>query len=140
MLPSVSPSQRRRRQRRSPLSSTPFKPLRLPIGCLRVPSEFRRRPPPTQQAPTTTSVAFCAHPQPRSSPPLGVFAEQLWQTGATLESVSSLLLLPQVPPRLQAAIVETLNNSFQKTPVIVDSAFGQRVRARGPTSRALQRA
>ncbi len=54
------------------------------------------------------------------SPSLGVFAEQLWQSGATLESVSSVLLLPQLAPRLRSTLTALLNASFAATPVIVD--------------------
>jgi predicted alpha-1,6-mannanase (GH76 family) len=51
---------------------------------------------------------------------LGLFDEQVWQSGATLETLANVLLLPQVPPRLSGALLTLLNTSFEKTPVIVD--------------------
>ena len=67
-------------------------------------------------------MSVCAYTQP-----LGLFDEQVWQSGATLEAVSNVLLLPQIPPRLQNALFMLLNNSFEKTPVIVDSCFDDHV-------------
>jgi predicted alpha-1,6-mannanase (GH76 family) len=57
------------------------------------------------------------------SPPLGIFVgEQLWQSGATMETVANVLLASP-PPRLQAALQQLLNASFDRTPVIVDNCL-----------------
>ena len=57
------------------------------------------------------------------SPALGIFVgEQLWQSGATLETVGNALLA-HPPPRLQAALLQLLNASFARTPVIVDNCL-----------------
>jgi len=63
------------------------------------------------------------------APPLGVFAtEALWQSGNTLETLSSTIALLDVvgeaaAPGRTAAWLAVLNNSFAKTPVIVDQCF-----------------
>ena len=57
------------------------------------------------------------------SPALGFFpAEQLWQSGATIETLSNVLLAAP-PPRLGSALQAALAASFAKTPVIVDNCF-----------------
>jgi hypothetical protein len=57
------------------------------------------------------------------APALGVFVgEQLWQSGATMETVANVLLSGP-PPRLTAALQQLLNTSFARTPVIVDNCL-----------------
>lgn len=57
------------------------------------------------------------------APNLGFFlGEQLWQSGATMETISNTLL-SSPPPRLQAALQAVLAGSFSKTPVIVDNCL-----------------
>lgn len=70
-------------------------------------------------------IVTCAY-----APPLGVFAtEALWQSGNTLESLSSAIALLRdgvgeaAAPGRVAAWLGVLNNSFAKTPVIVDNCF-----------------
>jgi len=53
---------------------------------------------------------------------LGIFGEQLWQSGATLESVSSVLML-NPPTRLKSSLLGILSNTYSKTPIIVDNCF-----------------
>ena len=57
------------------------------------------------------------------SPSLGVFVEQLWQSGATLETVANVQLLSPPGSRQRTALTELFAQSFARTPVIVDNCF-----------------
>ena len=63
-------------------------------------------------------MAACAF-----APALGVFLdEQLWQSGASLETMANALLADP-PPRLRADLAAVFAAAFSKTPVIVDNCF-----------------
>ena len=68
-------------------------------------------------------LATCAY-----APAQGVFpTEDLWQSGNTLEALSTAVLLARAAPALApgraAQWAALLNNSYEKTPVIVDNCF-----------------